>query len=103
MTDTHEPAESAVPPRARPALTLIHVLWLTTAGGCAVMAYSMARDTSMLVRVVVTIGALILGLVVMQLLVAFIVIYVVIPRLEPGSCWSREVGSYMATMSPEEW
>ena len=103
MTDTQEPAEPDVPPRSRPALTLIHVLWLTTAGGCAVMAYSMARDAGMLVRVLVTIGALVLGLVVVQFLVFLVVVFVVIPRLEPGSYWSREVGSYMATCFPGQW
>lgn len=103
MTDTHEPAEPDVPPRSRPALTLIHVLWFSTAAGCPVMAYSIARDASILARVVITIGALILGLVVTQILVFLIVVFVVIPRLEPGSYWSREVGSYMATCFPGQW
>jgi hypothetical protein len=67
------------------------------------MAYQLARDTSMPVRVLITNGALIVGLAVTHILVVFIVIFVIIPRLKPGSSWSREVASYMATNTPGEW
>jgi hypothetical protein len=100
MTDTRQPAERDVALDPRPAFTLIHVLWLSTAGGLAAMTYAVARDMSMVARVAATLSVLIVAMAVLHVLVGFIVMAVVIPRLEPGSYWSREVGSYMATVFP---
>jgi cell division protein FtsX len=57
----------------------------------------------MAVRVLITIATFLLTFVALHLLTVFIVTWLVIPRLRPGSQWSREVDAYMATIFPGKW
>jgi hypothetical protein len=101
MPDPEPRIES--PPSARPALTLIHVLWLASAGGATAIAFAMLRSATWPVRITVTALAFALAIVITHIICVFIVTAVVIPRLGPNSPWRREVDSYMASVFPGKW
>ena|SRR5688572_8642970 len=88
---------------SRPALTLIHVLWFAVAVGLTLIVYLLLRDVAFIVRVIATIVAFGLAFIATHLATVFIVTAWIIPRVEPGSYWEREVDSYMASVFPGQW
>jgi hypothetical protein len=105
MTERREPTRPSATPSggSQLAFTLIHVWWFTAAVGEAAIVFLTLRKLGMPVRIVITILAFILAIAITHLLVVFIVTAIVIPRLRPGSAWSREVDSYMASVFPGQW
>ena len=90
-------------PSTRPALTLIHVLWLASTGGATVITFRLLRSATLPVRITFTVLAFALAVVITHIISVFIVTSVVIPRLGPNSPWRREVDSYMASVFPGKW
>ena len=86
-----------------PRLTFFHVLWLTLALSAAFATFFELRHAAWLLRWGAALGALIGGLFVAHLLVSFLVIYVVIPRVERGSMWEYEVDCDMRSVLPGQW
>jgi hypothetical protein len=90
-------------PASRPQITLFHVLWFTASAGTAWCVYFAARDTSLIARILYSLGAFVVAVVCVHFLIVVIVIFWIIPRLKPESHWNREVDSYMAWLFPGKW
>jgi hypothetical protein len=91
------------PHQTRPALTLIHVLWMTISGGATWLAYWSMPGFTPATRIALTAVAFVLLLVLTHLATVVVITALVIPRLEPGSRWSAEVDHYMAWVFPGQW
>ena len=105
MAEEPEPsiASEGASPSARPAFTLIHVLWLATAGGATGMVFALLRHTPLPLRITLTVVAFLLAVGITHIICVFIVMSLVIPRLGPNSPWRRDVDSYMASVFPGKW
>ncbi len=90
-------------PTSRPAITLFHVLWFTASAEIAWCVFLFARDTSLIVRILLSVGAFVVAVLCVHLLIVLIVIFWIIPRLKRESYWHREVDSYMASVFPGKW
>jgi hypothetical protein len=88
---------------SRPAFTLVHVLWVATAGGLTFLVYSLTLHFTPLGRICISVAAFVVAVIATHLVTVLIVTAVVIPRLTPGSYWSREIDSYMASVVPGRW
>lgn len=91
------------PTPAKPAITFFHVIWLAASAASAGIVFVTYRDASLLVQLLVTGAAFVVATLVTHVLILFIVTALVIPRLEPGSYWKREVDGYMAFWFPGRW
>jgi len=89
--------------RPRAGFTLFHVLWLWGIGISAVAAFHLARHTTLLVRLAITLAAAAAGVFVSYAAIVTLVIYIVIPHLTRGSTWEYEVDCFMKAILGSDW
>jgi uncharacterized membrane protein len=91
-------------PPARPAFSYFHALWLSGAVAGAILGLGLPhRSVALWIRILAAAGGAIAGFAVAGIVVAVLVMWVVIPRLTPGSIWSYEVNCYMLSILGEKW
>jgi len=90
-----EPADGA-------RFTIFHVYWIALTLAAASFAWFFSRPLGTWWSLAIAIGALVIAVPLCGLLVMLAVTFL-IPRLTPGSQWSREVNAYMLAMLGREW
>lgn len=103
MPEEHSDPTPGEPPHDGPMFTVFHLTWLTLAAAAAAEVFIGTTSSATFVRVLVAAVAFVVALPAVHLLMVIIVTWLVIPRLAPGSYWSREVDSYMASVFPGQW